>query len=42
MDAMIFWVVVALGALFIDIVTSSFMFIWFTIGAIAAIIAIAV
>ena len=38
---MIFWVVVALGALAIDIVTSSFMFIWFAIGAIAAIISIA-
>ena len=37
---MIFWVVVALGALFIDITTSSFMFIWFAIGAIAAIVAI--
>ena len=36
---MIFWVAVALGALFIDITTSSFMFIWFAIGAIAAIIA---
>ncbi|MBZ9636532.1 NfeD family protein [Clostridium sp. FP1] len=38
---MIFWVVVALGALAIDIITSSFMFIWFAIGAIAAIISIA-
>ncbi|MCB2293034.1 NfeD family protein [Clostridium algoriphilum] len=37
---MIFWVVVALGALAIDITTSSFMFVWFAIGAIAAIIAI--
>ena len=36
---MIFWVAVALGALAIDIATSSFMFIWFAIGAIAAIIA---
>jgi membrane protein implicated in regulation of membrane protease activity len=35
----IFWAVVALGALFIDITTSSFMFVWFAIGAIAAIIA---
>lgn len=40
-EPMIFWVVVALGALAIDIVTSAFMFIWFAIGAIAAIIAIA-
>jgi len=37
---MIFWVVVALGALVIDITTSSFMFVWFAIGAIAAIISI--
>ncbi|MCB2290126.1 NfeD family protein [Clostridium sp. CS001] len=35
----IFWTVVALGALFIDITTSSFMFVWFAGGAIAAIIA---
>jgi membrane protein implicated in regulation of membrane protease activity len=40
-EPMIFWVVVALGALAIDIVTSAFLFIWFAIGAIAAIIAIA-
>jgi len=38
---MIFWGVVALGALAIDIITSSFMFVWFAIGAIAVIIAIA-
>ena len=37
---MIFWVAVALGALAIDIATSSFMFIWFAIGAIAAVIAV--
>jgi len=37
---MIFWVIVALTALIIDITTSSFMFIWFAIGAVAAIIAI--
>jgi len=36
---MIFWVAVVLGAIFIDITTSSFMFIWFAIGAIMAIIA---
>jgi len=36
---LIFWVAVALGSIFIDITTSSFMFIWFSIGAIAAIIA---
>ncbi|MBW9145347.1 NfeD family protein [Clostridium sp. CM028] len=37
---MIFWIVVALAALVIDITTSSFMFIWFAVGAMAAIIAI--
>ncbi|HEY8891420.1 MAG TPA: NfeD family protein [Clostridium sp.] len=37
---MIFWIVVALGALAIDITTSSFMFVWFSIGAIFAIFAI--
>lgn len=37
---MIFWVVVAFGALAIDIATSSFMFLWFAIGAIAAIVAL--
>lgn len=40
-EPMIIWVVVALGALFIDITTSSFMFVWFAVGAIAAIISIA-
>ena len=38
-NMIIFWAVVAIGALFIDITTSSFMFVWFAIGAIAAIIA---
>ena len=36
---MIFWVAVAIAALAVDIVSSSFIFIWFAIGAIAAIIA---
>ncbi len=36
---MIFWVAVASAALFIDISSSSFIFIWFAVGAIAAIIA---
>jgi membrane protein implicated in regulation of membrane protease activity len=36
---LVFWIAVALAALYIDITTSSFMFIWFAIGAIAAIIA---
>ena len=37
---MVFWIVVALGALVIDITTSSFMFVWFAIGAVGAIISI--
>ena len=37
---MIFWVIVALGALAIDITTSSFMFVWFALGAISSMIAI--
>ncbi|MGH4118463.1 NfeD family protein [Clostridium sp.] len=36
---LVFWIAVALAALYIDITTSSFLFIWFAIGAIAAIIA---
>jgi membrane protein implicated in regulation of membrane protease activity len=38
-NMIIFWAVVAIGALFIDITTSSFMFVWFSLGAIAAIVA---
>jgi len=38
---MIFWIIVALGALAVDIATSAFLFIWFAVGAIAAIISIA-
>jgi len=37
---LVFWVAVAVVALFIDITTSSFMFVWFAIGAVAAILAI--
>jgi membrane protein implicated in regulation of membrane protease activity len=37
---LIFWIVVVLVALFIDITTSAFLFIWFAIGAIVAIIAL--
>ena len=37
---MIFWIVVAIGALAIDITTSSFMFVWFAVGALGAIISI--
>lgn len=36
---MIIWVVVALVAVFIDITTSAFLFIWFAIGAVVAIFA---
>jgi membrane protein implicated in regulation of membrane protease activity len=36
---MIFWIAVASAAVFIDISSSSFIFIWFAVGAIAAIIA---
>ena len=39
LNMIIFWAVVAIGALIIDITTSSFMFVWFSIGAVAAIIA---
>lgn len=36
---MVFWIAVASAAVFIDISSSSFIFIWFAVGAIAAIIA---
>ena len=32
------WLIIAIGALAIDIATSSFLFIWFTVGGIAAMI----
>ncbi|WP_102399725.1 NfeD family protein [Haloimpatiens massiliensis] len=35
---LIVWLIVGIGALLIDIVTSAFLFVWFTAGAIAAII----
>ncbi|ADK13763.1 MULTISPECIES: NfeD family protein [Clostridium] len=35
----ILWTVIGLVALFVDMVTSAFLFVWFTIGAIAAIVA---
>ncbi|WP_298840581.1 NfeD family protein [Clostridium sp.] len=37
---MIFWIVLAIVALAIDITTSSFMFVWFAVGALGAIISI--
>ncbi|WP_123052897.1 NfeD family protein [Clostridium sp. JN-1] len=36
---LILWIVIAIAALLIDIFTSSFFFVWFTIGAVAAIFA---
>lgn len=36
---LLIWVIIAIGALAVDIITSAFLFIWFTLGAIAAIIA---
>ena len=38
--ALIIWISIGSGAMYIDITTSSFLFIWFTIGSIAAIIAL--
>jgi membrane protein implicated in regulation of membrane protease activity len=37
-SSLILWIVVAAAALAIDIITSSFLFIWFTIGGIVAIV----
>ena len=39
MSELVLWILVGLIALIIDMVTSAFLFIWFTVGAIAAIIA---
>lgn len=39
MSAVIFWIVIAAIAIGIDIITSNFLFVWFTVGAIAAMIA---
>ena len=39
MSAVIFWIIIAAAAIIIDIATSNFLFAWFTIGAIAAMIA---
>ncbi len=39
MSAVIFWIIIAAVSIIIDIVTSNFLFAWFTIGAIAAMIA---
>ncbi|MGN0025754.1 MAG: NfeD family protein [Clostridium sp.] len=39
MSAVIIWIIIAAIAIIIDIATSNFLFAWFTIGAIAAMIA---
>ena len=40
MELLILWIIISVTALLIDIVTSAFLFLWFTIGGIAAIIAL--
>jgi membrane protein implicated in regulation of membrane protease activity len=35
---LILWIVIGIAALFLDILTSAFLFVWFTVGAICAII----
>lgn len=39
MGILIFWIVISVAALIVDLATSAFLFLWFTIGGIAAIIA---
>ncbi|MDV3427237.1 MAG: NfeD family protein [Bacillota bacterium] len=39
MSYLFMWIVIALAALFLDMVTSAFLFVWFSLGSIAAIIA---
>ena len=39
MGAIIFWIIIAVVVIAIDIVTSNFLFVWFAVGAIAAMIA---
>ena len=39
METVIFWLIVAVAVIALDIFTSSFLFMWFSIGAAAAIIA---
>lgn len=38
MVEVIIWIIVAIGVIAIDVVTSSFIFMWFSIGALVAII----
>lgn len=39
MEGIIFWVIIAVVAFAIDIFTSGFLFVWFSIGALASIVA---
>lgn len=39
MEAIILWLLIAIGVIVLDIVTSSFLFVWFSLGSFAAIIA---
>ena len=40
MTPLIIWIIISVAALVIDIATSAFLFMWFTVGGIAAIIAL--
>jgi len=37
MGVLLFWLVLSIGAILIDIFTSAFLFVWFAIGGFAAI-----
>ena len=39
MALIIFWLLIAIGVIVVDLLTSAFLFIWFSIGALAAIVA---
>ncbi|VYT84583.1 NfeD family protein [Clostridium tertium] len=39
MSAVIFWIIIAAVVIAIDIITSNFLFVWFAVGALAAMIA---
>lgn len=39
MSYLFLWIVIALAALFLDMLTSAFLFIWFSLGSVAALIA---
>lgn len=40
MEPLILWIIISVLALLVDIATSAFLFVWFTVGGIAAIIAL--